>query len=131
MSDSTIQVKVQSKNLPSHVKDSLASARFWYNWIWPVKDQSMKVEFFIEGHEGFVTKSTQGGKGGFKILSVESDSLVYQVISDNQQFVESGVIRFHGDSLQTSFEWESQIDFSANILASSMFKPVASDRSLT
>lgn len=119
-SDQVIEVKIKKSYAKSSVRDSLNSPQFWNKWIWNFDDPSSKVEYFkVKSGKGsgLVRKSGRSGKSGFKILSSNNDSLTYELVTDDQRFVERGVFYFKIADDSTLVVWENEIDFTRNILA--------------
>jgi hypothetical protein len=119
-SDQIIEVKIKKMYANSSLRDSLNSPHFWNKWVWNFDDPSSKVEYFkVESGKGagLVRKSGRSGKSGFKILASNSDSLTYELVTDDQRFVEKGVFYFKSSEDSTQLIWKNEIDFTRNILA--------------
>lgn len=119
-SPSLIEINNQAdlKVNKSQLFDSLKSVSFWESWIWEEKDPSLEIEHLSGNEKGMVWKSDYEGKGGFKIIEIEGDSAInYELVTDNQTFIEHGRIVLKGDENQTEITLKTKVDFSTNIRA--------------
>lgn len=119
-SDKKVQIDLAEQFRNDIVRDSLNSPYFWNKWVWNYDDPTAKIEYLkVDSGEGagVVRKSRMTGKSGFKILSSNDDSLVYELVTDDQRFVERGVFYFYGESDGIKVKWINEIDFTRNVLA--------------
>lgn len=97
--------------------DSLQSVTFWEDWIWEQQDPSLEIEYLID-EKGMVWKSNYEGKGGFKIVEIKGDSSIsYELVTDNQKFIEHGRLVLKGGENETTLYLKTKVDFSTNIRA--------------
>lgn len=97
--------------------DSLQSVTFWEDWIWEQQDPSLEIEYLID-EKGMVWKSNYEGKGGFKIVEIKGDSSIsYELVTDNQKFIEHGRLVLEGGENETTLYLKTKVDFSTNIRA--------------
>lgn len=103
------------------IQNYLKRPENWLQWMWLNEDPSMKTEVIgnIEGQDAGVRwKSEYAGKGALNLYEIQGDSVFkYEMISDDQQFKEKGVvsIRELSDSIQVVYAVE--MDISGNIKA--------------
>lgn len=99
------------------VFSQLHSLEFWKKWNWERPDETLEIEK-IEGENGILWKSDYEGKGGLKIMEVLGDTLIrYELVTDNQNFVEHGEIKVFEKEMGCDIIWKSKIDFSTNVRA--------------
>lgn len=119
-SDKKVQIDLAEQFDNYAVRDSLNSPYFWNRWIWNFEDPSAKIEFLKNDSgiaDGIVRKSKLTGKSGFKVLYSDDDSLVYELVTDDQRFVERGAFYFYGEPDGLKLKWKNEIDFTRNVLA--------------
>lgn len=119
-SEKKVDVFVSKEYRDVRIVDSLNSPHFWNRWVWNYEDKSAKIEYLdIKKGKGagVVRKSSLTGKSGFKIMESSSDSLVYELVTDDQRFVERGTMYFKYSEDKLYVKWYNEIDFTRNVLA--------------